>query len=115
MSNPYVGEIRAFGFNFQPRGWFFCDGQLLSVQPYAALFSILGTAYGGNGTTNFALPNLQGRAAMHWGNGAGLTPCVIGEVQGTPTVTLTTQQMPAHVHTINGALNNAATETTATP
>jgi microcystin-dependent protein len=103
MSEPYLGEIRCFGFNFAPFGWMFCNGQLLPISQYAALFSLLGTTYGGNGTTTFALPNLQGRIPMHWGNGPSGFNTVIGEVQGTPTVTLIATEIPSHTHTISAA------------
>lgn len=86
------------GFNFAPRGWAFCNGQLLSIASYSALFSLLGTQYGGDGRTTFALPNLQGRCAVGMGNGPGLTPRQIGEVIGQETVTLTPNEMPAHTH-----------------
>jgi len=99
MSEPFLGEIRMFGGNFAPRGWAFCNGQLLSIAQNSALFAILGTTYGGDGRTTFGLPNLQGRAAMHWGQGPGLTPRTLGETGGTETVTLNAQQMPAHTHT----------------
>jgi microcystin-dependent protein len=102
MSEPYVGEIRAFGFNFAPIDWAFCNGALLPIDQYQALFAIIGTTYGGNGTTNFALPNLQGQAPMHWGTSPGFNT-VIGEVQGTTSVTLLTSQIPSHVHPIVAA------------
>ena len=98
MSEPYIGEIRMFAGNFAPRGWAFCNGQTLAVSQYAALFSILGTTYGGNGQTTFQLPNLQGRVPVHPGTGQGLPPVVPGEVGGTPTVTLTQLNLPAHTH-----------------
>src|SRR5580658_8916056 len=103
MSEGYIGEIRAFGFNFQPYNWMFCNGQTLAISSYTALFSIIGTTYGGNGTTNFQLPNLQGQVPMHWGNtpSGGAPQTVIGEVQGTPNVTLLLQQLPQHQHTIS--------------
>ena len=101
MSDAYVGEIRCFGFNFAPVGWFQCNGQLLPIQSYAALFSIIGTYYGGNGTSNFALPNLQGAVPMNWGNGAGLTPTVLGEVLGSTNVTVAAGQLGAHTHLLN--------------
>lgn len=94
----YLGEIKMFAGNFAPRGFALCNGQLLSISQNAALFSILGTTYGGNGTTTFALPNLQGRLPMHFGNGPGLTPRVLGEEGGEESVTLLTSQMPAHTH-----------------
>jgi microcystin-dependent protein len=115
MSAPYIGEIRAFGFNFPPYGWFPCDGQLLSISQYTTLFAIIGTYYGGNGTTNFAVPNLQGNVPFHWGNGTGLPQYVLGEQVGVPAVTLTTSEMPAHVHVINASVATDTTEATATP
>jgi microcystin-dependent protein len=98
--NPYVAEIRMFPFNFPPRGWAFCDGQLLPISQNTALFSLLGTIYGGNGQTTFALPNLQGRAAMHVGNdnGPGLSDHDLGEESGLETITLLTSEIPAHTH-----------------
>jgi microcystin-dependent protein len=98
--DPYVGEIRCFGFNFAPVNWAFCNGQLMSIAQNTALFAILGTTYGGNGQTTFALPNLQGRSPMQWGTSPGFNT-VIGEPLGTPSVTLTTTQIPAHTHTIS--------------
>jgi microcystin-dependent protein len=103
MASPYVGEIRCFGFSFAPVGWAFCNGQLLAIAQNDALFAILGTTYGGDGVTTFGLPNLQGRIPMHWGNGPGGFNTTIGQVQGVPTVTLTTSQIPIHAHTINSA------------
>lgn len=103
MASNFVGEIRCFGFNFPPRGWAQCNGQILSIQQNAALFSLLGTTYGGNGTTSFGLPNLQGQVPMHWGNGPGGFNTELGQVQGSPAVTLASNQMPIHNHTINVA------------
>ena len=102
MAEPYIGEIRAFGFNFAPYNWAFCQGQLLPISQYQALFSIIGTTFGGNGTSNFGLPNLQGRAPMHWGSGPGFNT-VWGEPQGSTTITLTSAQIPGHKHVINAA------------
>lgn len=99
MSSPFLGEIRIFAGNFAPVGWAFCNGQILPISQYTALFSLLGTTYGGNGTSNFALPNLQGLAPMHAGQGPGLTLRDLGEVGGTPTVTLLTAELPQHTHT----------------
>jgi|SRR5262245_5366908 len=93
MSNPYIGEIRLVGFNFAPAGWALCDGSLLSIAQNDALFALLGTTYGGDGQTTFALPDLRSRVPMHQGNGHTL-----GEVGGTESVTLTTNQMAAHGH-----------------
>ncbi|WP_324679135.1 phage tail protein [Hymenobacter sp. GOD-10R] len=100
-AEPYLGEIMLFAGNFQVRGYAFCNGQLLSIVQNQALFSILGTTYGGNGTTTFALPDLRGRFPMHFGQGPGLPNYNLGEVAGTPSVTLGAQQMPAHNHTLN--------------
>lgn len=104
MADPFLGEIRAVGFNFAPAGWAYCQGQILPIQQNSALFSLLGTTYGGNGTTNFALPNLQGTFPLGWGDGPGLTPRRLGDGAGATTHTLTTAEMPAHTHTLQ-ALN----------
>jgi microcystin-dependent protein len=112
MANPYLGEIRMFAGNFAPTGWALCNGQLLPISQYTALFSLLGTYYGGNGTSNFALPNLQGATPMNQGNGPGLTPRDVGETGGEPTVTLTQSQIPAHTH---GAVGTSAAASSAAP
>ena len=98
--DPYIGEIRMVGFNFAPQGWAVCNGQLLPISQYTALFSLLGTYYGGDGKSTFALPNLQGSAAMHTGGspGPGLTPRTLGETGGEANVQLITTQIPAHNH-----------------
>ncbi len=98
MADPFVAEIRIFPFNFQPRGWAWCDGQLLPLSQNTALFSLLGTTYGGNGKSNFALPNLQGSAPMHPGQGPGLSLHDLGETGGSDTVTLLESEIPAHSH-----------------
>jgi microcystin-dependent protein len=98
MSTPYIGEIRMAGFNFAPIDWAFCDGQLLPISQYAALFQLLGTTYGGDGQNTFALPNLQGRFPMHLGDGIGLSPRVLGEQGGVENVTLTVSQISSHSH-----------------
>lgn len=98
MADAYTGEIRIFAGNFAPNGWALCNGQLLPISQNTALFSILGVQYGGDGRTTFALPNLMGGAAMGQGGGQGLTPRVVGEQVGTPTVTLINSEMPAHTH-----------------
>lgn len=106
MSEPFIGEIRTVGFNFAPRGWALCNGQLLGIAQNTALFSLLGTMYGGDGVTNFALPDLRGRVAIHQGDGPMTSPYTIGQVGGTETVTLISTQMPAHTHNLlafNGA------------
>jgi len=100
MSEPFVAEIRIFAGNFAPRGWAFCDGQLLPISQNTALFSLIGTTYGGDGRTTTALPNLQGRAPMHPGRGPGLTDRRLGQRGGVETVTLTEAQMPNHHHTV---------------
>lgn len=94
----FIGEIRFFGGNFAPRGWAFCNGQMLAINQYQALFSLLGTTYGGDGRTTFALPDARGRAMIHAGQGPGLSPRRLGENAGTETNTLTANQMPAHSH-----------------
>ena len=96
MADPFVAEIRIFGFNFPPTGWATCDGQLLPISQNTALFSLLGTTYGGDGKTTFALPNLQGSAPMSWGQGAGLSNRDIGEAGGEPFVTLLDSELPVH-------------------
>jgi len=101
MSDPFLGEIRVFGFDYPPQGWANCAGQLLSISQNTALFSILGTSFGGNGTTTFALPNLPGNVPVHVGVGPGLTPRTLGEAGGTPEVTLDMGEMPAHSHAAN--------------
>ena len=101
MSDPFLGEIRVFGFDFPPRGWANCAGQLLPISQNTALFSILGTSFGGDGRTTFALPNLQGTVPVHVGAGPGLTPRALGESGGTPEVTLSVAEMPAHSHAAN--------------
>ena len=106
MSTPYVGEIRLFAGNFAPVGWALCDGSLLSTSQYQALFSLLGTTYGGDGQSNFALPDLRGRVPIHPGSGAGGT-YVLGGVGGTETVTLTPPQLPPHTHAAAGTAADA--------
>jgi microcystin-dependent protein len=100
MSQPYIGEIRCFGFQFAPANWASCNGQTLSIAQYTALYSVIGTTYGGNGQTTFALPNLQGSVPMHWGTGLSGLTTTIGQVLGTANMTLTTLQTPAHAHTL---------------
>lgn len=109
MSDPYVGEIRPFAGNFAPRGWSFCDGSLLAVSSNDVLFSLLGTAFGGDGRTTFALPDLRGRVAMGEGTGPGLTPRRVGESFGSENVTLTPAQIPSHNH--NFVATTAAADT----
>lgn len=107
MSSPFLGEIRMFACNFAPKGWALCNGQLLAINTNTALFSLLGTTYGGNGTQNFALPNLQSAFPLHQGQGTGLSAYTIGEIGGTPSVTLTVNQIPTHTHTFNATTTSA--------
>jgi microcystin-dependent protein len=107
MADPFVAEIRIFPFNFAPKGWAFCDGQILPISQNTALFSLLGTTYGGNGQSTFALPNMQTNAPMHPGQGPGLSLHDLGEVGGTQFVTLLESEMPAHAHSVNAAANPA--------
>jgi|SRR5580658_7108419 microcystin-dependent protein len=100
MSNPFVAEIRIFPFNFAPTGWAFCAGQLLPISQNTALFSLLGTTYGGDGKSNFALPNMQGNVPMFYGQGPGLSLYDIGETGGSQNVTLLQTEMPAHPHAL---------------
>ena len=100
MADPFVAEIRIFPFNFAPKGWAWCDGQLLPLSQNTALFSLLGTTYGGNGKSNFALPDLQGSAPMHPGQGPGLSLHDLGETGGSETVTLLESEIPSHTHTM---------------
>lgn len=111
MSDPFIAEVKIFAGNFAPRGWATCDGQLISIAQNTALFSLLGTTYGGNGTTNFGLPNLQARTPIHAGNGAGLSPRFLGESGGQASVALSSAQIPPHSH----ALRGTSTATTGTP
>lgn len=107
MADPFVAEIRIFPFNFAPRGWAWCDGQLLPLSQNTALFSLLGTTYGGNGKSNFALPDLQGRAPMHPGQGPGLSLHDLGESNGTETVTLLESEIPSHSHALRASQQDA--------
>ena len=111
MSSPFVAEIRMFGFSFPPTGWAFCNGQLMPISQNTALFSLLGTFYGGDGKSTFALPNLQNSVPLHQGQGPGLTDRFIGEVGGEQFVTLNTQEMPSHNHSFVGTTANATTVT----
>src|SRR5205823_12015447 len=108
MSNPFLAEIRIFTGNFAPKGWALCDGQLMSISQNTALFSLLGTTYGGDGKSNFALPNLQGCSPMQAGQGPGLSLRDLGETGGEQSVTLLTTEMPAHAHTAQGATGTSS-------
>jgi microcystin-dependent protein len=105
MANPFVAEIRIFPFNFAPKGWAFCDGQILPISQNTALFSLLGTTYGGDGKSNFALPDMQGNVPMHPGQGPGLSLHDLGETGGSDTVTLLDSEMPSHSHALLAAPN----------
>ena len=107
MSEPFIGEIRLVGFNFPPRGWAFCDGQLVAVNQNEALFSLLGTIYGGDGRTTFGLPDLRGRMALHQGTGAGLSNIRIGARSGSENVTLSVNNLPSHNHELNASTDRA--------
>lgn len=108
MSEPFIGMIVAFGGNFAPKGWALCQGQLLSIASNTALFSILGTTYGGNGQTNFGLPDLRGRAIVGQGQGPGMAPYTLGEMAGVENTTLTTAQMPSHSHLVSAQATAAS-------
>lgn len=112
MSTPFLGEMRQFGFGFAPKGWAMCNGQLMSIQQNSALFALLGTFYGGNGTTTFGLPDLRSRTPIHFGQGLGLSPYTIGQIGGTEIETLLSTQIPQHNHLINCS---NATSTQASP
>ncbi|MCF8245476.1 MAG: tail fiber protein [Saprospiraceae bacterium] len=109
---PFIGEIKLFAGNFAPRGWAFCDGQLLPINQHQALFSILGTNFGGDGRSTFGLPDLRGRVSVHPGNGPGLSSYRIGEKGGAETVTLTVNQLPSHSHSLNANKGNGNTSDT---
>jgi microcystin-dependent protein len=104
---PFIGQIMLFAGNFAPKGWAFCNGQLLSISQNSAVFALLGTTYGGDGVTTFALPDLRGRVPLHFGSGPGLTPRDLGESSGSESITLLQTQIPAHNHVLN-AINNPA-------
>jgi len=106
MSDPFVAEIRIFSGNFAPRGWASCDGQLLPISQNTALFSLVGTYYGGNGKSNFGLPNLQGSAPIMWGQGPGLSDYVLGETVGQSSITLLQTEIPSHSHTLTASPGN---------
>jgi microcystin-dependent protein len=111
MAEPFIGQLMLVGFNFAPKGWATCDGQLLPISSNTALFSLLGTYYGGNGTSNFQLPDLRGRVPIHQGQGPGLSAYVIGEVAGQENATLVTANLPPHNHSIASVNGDNATST----
>lgn len=106
MTEPFIGQIIQGGWNFAPRGYSMCNGQSIGIAQNTALFSLLGTTFGGNGTTTFNLPDLQGRSMINAGNGAGLSPYVLGQVGGTENTTLTTPNLPAHIHPVTSTGTN---------
>ena len=110
MADPFVAEIRIFPFNFAPKGWAFCDGQLLPISQNTALFSLLGTTYGGDGRSTFALPNLQGMTPMFYGQGPGLSLFDIGETGGSETVTLLSTEIPSHAHAVSATTSTGNTD-----
>ncbi len=112
MSDQFLGEIRIFSGNFAPQYWAFCNGQVMAISQNTALFSLLGTNYGGNGTSTFALPNLQGILPVHQGNGVGLTQYSVGESVGETSVTLVQQQLPVHIHQLTASVGRGATPAT---
>jgi microcystin-dependent protein len=111
MTDQFLGQISMCGFNFPPKGWALCNGQTMSIQQNTALFSLLGTFYGGNGVTTFALPNLQSQLPVHQGQGTGLSPYVIGQTAGAANVTLIQSQIPQHNHTLNATTTVATAST----
>lgn len=111
--DPFVAEIRIFPFNFAPKGWAFCDGQILPLSQNTALFSLLGTTYGGDGKSNFALPNMQGNVPMHPGQGPGLSLHDLGETGGSDTVTLLESEIPSHSHSVTVSQSDATDQTPA--
>jgi len=111
LADPFVAEIRIFPFNFAPKGWAWCDGQLLPISQNTALFSLLGTTYGGDGRSNFALPDLQGRAPMHPGQGPGLSLHDLGETGGSDTVSLLESEIPGHTHALNASQGDGTERT----
>lgn len=115
MADPFVAEIRIFPFNFAPKGWAFCDGQILPLSQNTALFSLLGTTYGGNGKSNFALPNMQGNAPMHPGQGPGLSLHDLGETGGSETVSLLESEIPSHSHTLRADILDIADTNVVSP
>lgn len=115
MTQPYIGEIQLFGFNFNPRGWAFCNGATLPISQNTALFSLIGTLYGGNGQTTFQLPNFAARAGCQQGNGPGLSPRSLAQSFGVNTVTLTSNQIPQHSHGLNAYLQSDTGKRAGTP
>lgn len=115
MSDPFLGEIRMVGFNFAPSGWAFCQGQTISVAQNNALFALLGTSYGGNGSSNFMLPNLAGRSPVGIGNGANLKPIAVADIGGQENFTLTNNELPSHTHTATASGGGTVSTSVAIP
>jgi microcystin-dependent protein len=113
MLDPFIGQIQAFGFNFAPQNWAFCDGSLLPIAENEALFALIGTTFGGDGQTTFALPDLRGRSIVHPGNGPGLSPISQGQSGGVENVTLTPNNLPSHNHPVSVVVNTATGEESA--
>jgi len=111
---PFIGEIRAFGFDYTPRGWLPCQGQVVSINTYSTLFALLGDRYGGDGRSTFGIPDLRGRVPMGYGTGIGLTPKYMGQMLGVEAVTLTQNEMPVHTHTGSGEVKASNEEATST-
>ena len=111
MTTPYVGEIRMFGFSRTPTGWLACDGSIIPIADYQVLYTLIGTTYGGDGQSSFALPDLRGRVPIHQGTGQNLTPRTLGQIGGTEQVTLTTGQIPSHSHIVLASTQAATTDT----
>jgi microcystin-dependent protein len=111
MSSPYLGQILMFGGNYAPKNYALCNGQTLSIQQYQALFALIGTTYGGNGTSTFQLPNLQSALPLSWGQGSGLSPYNLGQTGGTSAVTLTQNTIPTHSHTFTATTTAASSST----
>ncbi len=109
--DPYIGDIRLFGGSFAPRGWVLCAGQLMSISQFSAVFAVIGTTYGGDGVTTFAVPDLRGRIPVGQGTGPGLTPRVLGQQFGSETVTLLSTQIPSHTHNLEASTATAGEET----
>ncbi|MDP5199886.1 phage tail protein [Flavobacterium sp. DG2-3] len=114
MMEVYMGTILSFAFNYPPRGWAYCNGQIIAISTNSALFSLLGTTFGGNGVTTFALPDLRGRSQIHFGQGLGLSPVEMGQIAGTENITLITTNIPAHVHTLASGTASVNVNVTAT-
>ena len=114
MSQPFIGQIIPVGFNFAPPGWFLCQGQLVSIAEFSVLFNLIGTTYGGDGTTTFGIPNLCGRVPLHHGQGQGLSTYVLGQMVGSESITLLAPNLPTHTHPFRASGTNATSTTPGT-